>query len=58
MVVVAILYALIWTLYAVVSKSSHDLNADMAETVVLMRDWALGYPKHPPFLIWLCRSGF
>ena len=58
MALVAVLYALAWTLYAVVSKSSHDLHPDMAETVVLMRDWALGYPKHPPVLIWLAASWF
>jgi 4-amino-4-deoxy-L-arabinose transferase-like glycosyltransferase len=58
MVVVAVVYALVWTLYAVISKSSHDLHPDMAETVVLMREWALGYPKHPPVLIWLVASWF
>jgi len=58
MAVVAVIYALVWTLYAVVSKSSHDLHPDMAETVVLMREWALGYPKHPPFLVWLVSSWF
>jgi hypothetical protein len=58
MAFLAVLYALTWTLYAVISKSSHDLHPDMAETVVLMRDWALGYPKHPPVLVWLVRSWF
>jgi 4-amino-4-deoxy-L-arabinose transferase-like glycosyltransferase len=58
MAFVAVVYALVWTLYAVVSKSSHDLHPDMAETVVLMRDWALGYPKHPPVLTWLVASWF
>jgi 4-amino-4-deoxy-L-arabinose transferase-like glycosyltransferase len=58
MAFVAVIYALAWALYAVVSKSSHDLHPDMAETVVLMRDWALGYPKHPPVLIWLVASWF
>jgi Dolichyl-phosphate-mannose-protein mannosyltransferase len=58
MALLAMTYALVWTLYAVVSKSSHDLHPDMAETVVLMREWALGYPKHPPFLIWLVASWF
>ena len=58
MAFVAVIYALAWTLYAVVSKSSHDLHPDMAETVVLMREWALGYPKHPPVLIWLAASWF
>ena len=42
MAFVAVIYALAWTLYAVVSKSSHDLHPDMAETVILMREWALG----------------
>jgi Dolichyl-phosphate-mannose-protein mannosyltransferase len=56
MALVAMTYALVWTLYAVISKSSHDLHPDMAEIVVVMREWALGYPttwgQHPPFLVW------
>jgi 4-amino-4-deoxy-L-arabinose transferase-like glycosyltransferase len=58
MAVIAVVYALVWTLYAVIAKSSQDLNADMAETVMLMREWALGYPKHPPLLTWLVALWF
>lgn len=56
-----IAYALIWTLYGVVSRSAQDINADMAEMVIWSRELALGYPKHPPFLayvVWLWFSGF
>ncbi len=48
----ALVYALVWTLDAVVSKSSQGMNADMAEMLVWVREPALGYPKHPPFLAW------
>jgi len=50
---VVIAYAAIWTLYGVISKSSQDVNADMAELVVWSRDLAWGYPKHPPLLGWV-----
>jgi 4-amino-4-deoxy-L-arabinose transferase-like glycosyltransferase len=49
-------YGALWFVYAVIAKSSQDLNADMAEMVVWTREMALGYPKHPPFLalvLWL-----
>ena len=43
----AVVYALAWTLYAVIAKSTQDINTDMAELVVWTRELALGYPKHP-----------
>jgi 4-amino-4-deoxy-L-arabinose transferase-like glycosyltransferase len=46
-------YGALWFAYAVVAKSSQDLNADMAEMVVWTREMALGYPKHPPLLAWV-----
>jgi len=58
MVAFAAVYALLWTIYAIVSKSGQGLNPDMAETVVLMHDLAYGYPKHPPFLTWLVALWF
>jgi hypothetical protein len=45
-------YALVWALYAVVAKGSQGINADMGEMLVWVREPALGYPKHPPFLAW------
>jgi len=48
-------YGALWFLYAVIAKSSQDLNADMAEMVVWSRELAWGYPKHPPllaFVLW------
>src|SRR5690349_3301804 len=48
-------YGVLWFLYAVIAKSSQDLNADMAEMVVWSRELAWGYPKHPPllaFVLW------
>ena len=54
----AVVYALAWTLYAVVAKSTQDINTDMAELVVWTRELALGYPKHPPFTVWLIKAWF
>ncbi len=51
-------YGALWFVYAVVAKSSQDLNADMAEMVVWTREMALGYPKHPPFLAWVLWAWF
>jgi 4-amino-4-deoxy-L-arabinose transferase-like glycosyltransferase len=48
-----IAYAVAWTLYGIIAKSSQDMNADMAEMVVWARELALGYPKHPPLLGWV-----
>src|SRR6185436_2643907 len=51
-------YAVLWFIYAVIAKSSQDLNADMAEMVVWTRELALGYPKHPPLLAWILWGWF
>jgi hypothetical protein len=39
-------YLLLWTLYAIVAKSSQDIHIDMAELIVW--DLAFGFRKHPP----------
>ena len=54
----AIGYALVWTLYAIIAKSTQDLHTDTAEIVVWTRELALGYPKHPPFTVWLVKGWF
>ena len=46
-------YVALWTLYAVLAKSSQDIHPDVAEAVVWSRELALGYPKHPPLVAWL-----
>ena len=51
-------YGALWFVYAVIAKSSQDLNADMAEMVVWTREPALGYPKHPPLLAWILWAWF
>jgi len=51
-------YAALWFLYGVIAKSSQDLNADMAEMIVWMRELALGYPKHPPLPAWILWGWF
>ena len=51
-------YGVLWFIYAVIAKSSQDLNADMAEMVVWTRELALGYPKHPPLTAWILLGWF
>ena len=51
-------YGALWFVYAVIAKSSQDLNADMAEMVVWTRELALGYPKHPPLLAYVLWAWF
>jgi 4-amino-4-deoxy-L-arabinose transferase-like glycosyltransferase len=51
-------YCVLWFVYAVIAKSSQDLNADMAEMVVWTRELALGYPKHPPLPAWILWAWF
>lgn len=55
------LYAVLWGIYWLISRSTRDMNADMAEMVIWTRELALGYPKHPPFpagVLWLWFSVF
>ena len=54
----ALIYAIAWALYAVIAKSSQGINADMGEALVWMREPALGYPKHPPFIAWELTAWF
>jgi Dolichyl-phosphate-mannose-protein mannosyltransferase len=54
-------YVLIWTVYAVISKSSQGLHDDMTELIAWSRDLQLGYLKHPPlaaYLVWIWFSVF
>ena len=56
-----VLYAVLWAIYWLISRSTRDMNADMAEMVIWTRELALGYPKHPPFpagVLWLWFSVF
>src|SRR5580693_3672603 len=51
-------YLAIWSLYAVIAKSSQDIHADMGEMVAWSHDAGLGTPKHPPLAAWLVRAWF
>ena len=51
-------YGALWFIYAVIAKSSQDLNADMAEMIVWTRELALGYSKHPPLPAWILWGWF
>src|SRR5215469_16238979 len=58
MLLLLIGYALVWTLYGSIAKSSQDLHPDMVELISWSRDLSLGYPKHPPLGAWLVRLWF
>jgi 4-amino-4-deoxy-L-arabinose transferase-like glycosyltransferase len=58
MLLLLIGYAVAWTLYGSIAKSSQDLHPDMAELISWSRDLSLGYPKHPPLGAWLVRLWF
>jgi len=47
------LYALMWTLYGSIARSSQDLHPDMVELIAWSRDLSLGYVKHPPLAAWV-----
>jgi hypothetical protein len=51
-------YFAVWSLYAVVAKSSQDIHTDMGEFVAWSREAGLGTPKHPPLGAWLLRAWF
>jgi 4-amino-4-deoxy-L-arabinose transferase-like glycosyltransferase len=49
-------YVAVWTLYAVVAKSSQDIHPDTAELVAWSNELALGYWKHPPFGVYVVKA--
>ncbi|HLL27710.1 MAG TPA: glycosyltransferase family 39 protein [Xanthobacteraceae bacterium] len=51
-------YLAVWTLYAVIEKSSQDINFDMAEIVIWSRELAAGGPKHPQLAAWIAALWF
>src|SRR5262245_50787068 len=57
-IVVLLGYVALWTLYGVLAKAGQDIHADMSEQVALAREWALGYPKHPPLAMVVVRAWF
>ncbi len=46
-------FASIWLLFLVIAYQSGDLHADALETWSLGREFAWGYPKHPPLMGWV-----
>jgi hypothetical protein len=57
-VVVLACYFVVWSLYAIIAKSSQDIHTDMGEFVAWSREVGLGTPKHPPLGAWLLRAWF
>jgi hypothetical protein len=43
-------YAVVWTIYTIVAKSTQDIHPDTGEFVAWSSDLEWGTPKHPPFL--------
>ncbi len=51
-------YTLVWTLYGILAKAGQDVHVDMTEIADWSREFALGYPKHPPLAPYLTRIWF
>jgi 4-amino-4-deoxy-L-arabinose transferase-like glycosyltransferase len=58
MLVALACYFAVWSLYAIVAKSSQDIHTDMGEFVAWSREVGLGTPKHPPLGAWLLHAWF
>jgi hypothetical protein len=41
-------YVVVWTLYAIISRTGQDIHYDMGEVVAWSHEVTLGTPKHPP----------
>src|SRR5579883_2860985 len=51
-------YGLLWWAYAVVAKGSQSIHFDMGEIFAWSLEPAFGYPKHPPFSVWVVTAWF
>ncbi|NWG24847.1 MAG: glycosyltransferase family 39 protein [Pseudorhodoplanes sp.] len=51
-------YAVVWTAYAIVSRSAQDTVSDMAEMLIWTQHLEWGYPKHPPLPAYILRLWF
>jgi len=49
-------FVAIWTLYLAVAYAGSGLHPDTLEAWTLGRNFALGYPKHPPLMGWIAAS--
>jgi 4-amino-4-deoxy-L-arabinose transferase-like glycosyltransferase len=58
MLAVLAAYAVVWTLYGVIAKSSQDLHVDSAELAAWSHHMVLGYAKHPPLAGWIVHGWF
>lgn len=56
--VLILVYVLLWWAYAVIAKSSQSIHPDMGEIFAWSLEPAFGYPKHPPFDVWLATAWF
>jgi hypothetical protein len=57
-IAVLLCYGAVWTLYAVVSKSTQGIHPDMAEIAAWSTQLEWGTPKHPPLLPAIVRVWF
>ena len=51
-------YAVVWSVYGAIAKSSQDIHFDMGEMVAWSREVTLGTPKHPPLPAWVVQAWF
>ena len=51
-------YALLWTLYDIMSRRGEGIHHDMGEMVAWSHDLALGSPKHPQMGAWIAGLWF
>jgi 4-amino-4-deoxy-L-arabinose transferase-like glycosyltransferase len=56
--ILIVVYVLLWWAFAVVDNSSHSIHFDMSEMFAWSLEPAFGYPKHPPFAVWVVTAWF
>jgi 4-amino-4-deoxy-L-arabinose transferase-like glycosyltransferase len=52
------LYAVVWTIYGTVAKSSQDLHFDIGEMFAWSHEVVWSAPSHPPLGAWVMRAWF
>ena len=51
-------FAVVWSLYFLVTEHASSIHNDMAEAYAWGRELQLGYNQHPPFWAWVCGLWF
>jgi hypothetical protein len=53
-----LIYAVVWTVYGAIAKSSQDLHFDIGEMFVWSHEVTWSAPSHPPLGAWIMRAWF